>query len=163
LDHEGRSGEPERRREARLAARGQQVPDLVADKACVRGAENNLKNSVQTVKAGRGAYRLKLMSSWDTNIQEVRDSIILLKKELETAEAKDRLDAVSRILHCIDFMRQSNIGWVQFLSNPSMVNQLDEEALKDIFSRFKKMTVARIDNDVDCINRYMFNLTRRTG
>ena len=38
------------------------------------------------------------MSSWDTNIQEVRDSIILLKKELETAEAKDRLDAVSRIL-----------------------------------------------------------------
>ena len=44
-----------------------------------------------------------------------------------------------------------------------MVNQLDEEALKDIFARFKKMTVARIDSDVDCINRYMFNLMRRTG
>lgn len=103
------------------------------------------------------------MSSWDTNIQEVRDSIILLKKELETAEVKDRLDAVSRIIQCIDFLRQSNVGWVQFLSNPQMVNQLDEEALKDIFARFKEMTVARIDSDVDCINRYMFNLTRRTG
>jgi hypothetical protein len=107
--------------------------------------------------------RSNLMSNWDTNIQEVRDSIMLLKKEIETAEAKDRLDAVSRILQCIDFMRQSNVGWVQFLSNPSMVNQLDEEALKDIFSRFKSMAVARIDSDVDCINRYMFNLTRRTG
>jgi hypothetical protein len=103
------------------------------------------------------------MSSWDTNIQEVRDSIILVKKELETAEAKDRLDAVSRILQCMDFMRQTNAGWVQFLSNPTMVNQLDEEALKDIFARFKKMTVERIDNDVDCINTYMFNLARRTG
>jgi hypothetical protein len=103
------------------------------------------------------------MSNWDTNIQEVRDSIILVKKELETAEAKDRLDAVSRILQCIDFMRQSNIGWAQFLSNPTMVNQLDEEALKDIFSRFKKMSIARIDSDVDYINRCMFNLARRTG
>jgi len=103
------------------------------------------------------------MSSWDTNIQDVRDSILLLKKELETAEAKDRLDAVSRVIQCIDFMRQSNIGWVQFLSNPMLTSQLDEEALKDIFQRFKRMSIARIDSDVDCINRYMFNLTRRTG
>ena len=60
-------------------------------------------------------------------------------------------------------MRQTNAGWVQFLSNPSLVNQLDEEALRDIFKRFKNMSLARIDSDVDCINRYMFNLTRRTG
>ena len=103
------------------------------------------------------------MSNWDTNIQEVRDSLILVKKELEGAEPKDRLDAASRILQCIDFMRQSNVGWAQFLSNPGMVNQLDEEALRDIFARFKQMSITRIDNDVDCINRYMFNLTRRTG
>ena len=118
---------------------------------------------MKPLKPGAEPNLSKPMSNWDTNIQEVRDSIILLKKELENAEAKDRLDAVSRILQCIDFMRQSNIGWVQFLSNPSMVNQLDEEALKDIFSRFKRMSVERIDNDVDCINRYMFNLARRTG
>ena len=118
---------------------------------------------VKPLKPGAKPNQLILMSNWDTNIQEVRDSIILLKKELENAESKDRLDAVSRTLQCIDFMRQSNVGWVQFLSNPTMVNQLDEEALKDIFGRFKKMTIARIESDVDCINRYMFNLTRRTG
>ena len=115
------------------------------------------------LKPGEGHKNPNLMSNWDTNIQEVRDSIMLLKKEIETAEAKDRLDAVSRILQCMEFMRQSNAGWVQFLSNPTMVNQLDEEALKDIYARFKRMTVERIDSDVDCINRYMFNLTRRTG
>ena len=118
---------------------------------------------VKPLKRSEEAKCSNRMSNWDTNIQEVRDSIILLKKEIETAEAKDRLDAVSRILQCIDFMRQTNAGWLQFLSNPTMVNQLDEEALKDIFARFKRMTVERIDSDVDCINRYMFNLTRRTG
>ena len=118
---------------------------------------------MKPLKLGEELNRSNLMSNWDTNIQEVRDSIILLKKEIETAEARDRLDAVSRILQCIDFMRQSNVGWVQFLSNPTMVNQLDEEALKDIFTRFKRMTVERIDSDVDCINRYMFNLSPRTG
>lgn len=129
------------------------------------GAESldEAPSTVKPLKPGEGPDRTNLMSSWDTNIQEVRDSIILLKKEVETAEAKDRLDAISRIVQCIDFMRQSNAGWVQFLSNPTMVNQLDEEALKDIFARFKRMTVERIDSDVDCINRYMFNLTRRTG
>jgi hypothetical protein len=131
--------------------------------AVARGEEGREGVPVKTVKAGRGACPSKSMSNWDTNIQEVRDSIILLKKELETAEAKDRLDAVSRVIQCIDFLRQSNLGWVQFLSNPSMVNQLDEEALKDIFTRFKRMSMARIDSDVDCINRYMFNLTRSTG
>ena len=118
---------------------------------------------MKPLKPGRESGFSNFMSNWDTNIQEVRDSIILLKKEIEGAEAKDRLDAASRILQCIDFMRQSNVGWVQFLSNPTMVNQLDEEALKDIFARFKRMTVERIDSDVDCINRYMFNLARRTG
>src|SRR6202521_1313887 len=121
------------------------------------------RKAVKPLKPSAEANRSNLMSNWDTNIQEGRDSIILLKKEIETAEAKDRLDAVSRILQCIDFMRQSNVGWVQFLSNPAMANQLDEESLKDIFARFKAMTVARIDSDVDCINRYMFNLARRTG
>jgi hypothetical protein len=131
-------------------------PDLVADVLRVR-------RPCKPLKPGAMPNRSNPMSNWDTNIQEVRDSIILLKKEIETVEAKDRLDAVSRILQCIDFMRQSNVGWGQFLSNPTMVNQLDEEALKDIFARFKRMTVARIDSDVDCINRYMFNLARRSG
>jgi hypothetical protein len=58
-------------------------------------------------------------------------------------------------------MKQSNIGWSSLLTNPQMANGLDEEALKDIFAKFRKVTVDRIDNDVECIDRYMINLVPR--
>ena len=61
-------------------------------------------------------------------------------------------------MECIQFLKQSNIGWASLLTNPQMVNGLDEEALKDIFMKFRKTTVERIDNDVDSIDRYMINL-----
>jgi hypothetical protein len=47
------------------------------------------------------------------------------------------------------------------LTNPQMANGLDEEALKDIFGKFRRIAVERIDNDVDSIDRYMINLVPR--
>ncbi len=99
------------------------------------------------------------MSDWNNNIVQIRDSILALKAELERGpEPRDRLDCVSKIIQCIEFMKQSNIGWLSLLANPTLANRLDDESLKDIFSRFKKMGIARIENDVDCINRYMIDL-----
>jgi hypothetical protein len=102
----------------------------------------------------------KLASSvdWNSNILQIRDSIIGLKEELQSADPKDRLDSIAKIIQCIEFMKQSNIGWASLFTNPQLASQMDEEALKDIFTKFKKMTVERIDNDVDFINRYMINL-----
>jgi hypothetical protein len=98
------------------------------------------------------------MSGWNENIGQIRDSIAVLREQLKSEEPKDRLDAVGKIVQCIDFMKQSNMGWLSLLTNPSIVNRLDEEALRDIHSRFRRMAVERIDNDVDCINRYMMDL-----
>ncbi len=84
-----------------------------------------------------------------------------LKQDLERATPKDRLDYVSHIMECIQFMKQSNIGWASLLTNPQMVNGLDQEALKDIFEKFRRISVERIDNDVDSIDRYMINLVPR--
>ncbi|MHB8565486.1 MAG: hypothetical protein ACYC7D_04630 [Nitrososphaerales archaeon] len=99
------------------------------------------------------------MSDWNNNIVQIRDSIVMLKADLEQGpEPKDRLDSISKIIQCIEFMKQSNIGWASLFTNPTLANQLDEESLKDIFAKFRKMTIERIDNDVDCINRYMINL-----
>lgn len=81
-----------------------------------------------------------------------------LKQDLVKSEPKDRLEYVSSIMQCIQFMKQSNIGWSSMLTNPQMANELDEEALRDIFAKFRKITVERIDNDVDSIDRYMINL-----
>jgi len=84
-----------------------------------------------------------------------------LKRDLEKATPKDRLDHVSHIMECIQFMKQSNIGWASLLTNPQMINGLDEEALKDIFEKFRRVSVQRIENDVDSIDRYMINLVPR--
>jgi len=44
-----------------------------------------------------------------------------------------------------------------------MANGLDEEALKDIYLKFKRIAIERIENDVDSIDRYMINLIPRDG
>ncbi len=101
------------------------------------------------------------MSNWNKDIQKIREAIVALKQDLAKAQPKDRLDYVSSIMQCIQFMKQSNIGWSSMLTNPQMANELDEEALKDIFTKFRKITLERIDNDVDSIDRYMINLVPR--
>ena len=58
-------------------------------------------------------------------------------------------------------MKQSNIGWSSMLTNPQIANGLDEELLKDIFNKFRKIAIERIDNDVDSMDRYMINLVPR--
>ena len=98
---------------------------------------------------------------WNKDIQKIRDAIIFLKDDLDKAEPHDRLEYVSKIMQCIQFMKQSNIGWASLLTNPQMANELDEEALKQIFEKFRKITVERIDHDVDSIDRYMINLIPR--
>lgn len=98
------------------------------------------------------------MSSWNENVQQIRDSIIALKEKLQREEPKDRLDIVGKIVECIDFIKQSNIGWMSVMANPTIASKLDEEALRDIYSRFKRMAIERIDSDVDCINRYLIDL-----
>ena len=100
-------------------------------------------------------------NSWNKDIQKIREAIIALKEDLNNSSPKDRLDYVSKIMECIQFMKQSNVGWSSLLTNPQMANELDEEALKEIFQKFRKITVARIENDVDSIDRYMINLIPR--
>ena len=101
------------------------------------------------------------MSDWNKDITKIREAISSLKQDLQKATPKDRLDYVSHIMECIQFMKQSNIGWASLLTNPQMVNGLDEEALKDIFEKFRRISVQRIDNDVESIDRYMINLVPR--
>lgn len=102
-----------------------------------------------------------MSTNWNENIEKIREGIIELKENLKGADPKDRLDLVSKIMDCIQFMKQSNIGWASMLANPQMANELDEEALRDIFGKFRKITIERIENDVDSIDRYMINLMPR--
>ena len=97
-------------------------------------------------------------NSWNKDIQKIREAILALKQDLEAAAPKDRLEYLSKIMECIQFTKQSNIGWASLLTNPQMANELDEEALRHVFDKFRRVTIERIDNDVDSIDRYMINL-----
>lgn len=97
-------------------------------------------------------------NNWNNDITKIPEAIISVKLDLEKTSPKDRLDYVSHIMECIQFMKQSNIGWTSLLTNPQMVNTLDEEALRDIFQKLRKIAIERIENDVDSIDRYMINL-----
>lgn len=99
--------------------------------------------------------------AWNKDIQKIREAIVFLKNDLTKSQPTDRLDYIANIMQCIQFMKQSNIGWASLLTNPQMANELDEEALREIFSKFKKITIERIDHDVDAIDRYMINLIPR--
>lgn len=101
------------------------------------------------------------MSGWNKDISKIRDAISNLKQDLTNMHPKDRLEYVSSIVECIQFMKQSNIGWSSLLTNPQMANGLDEEALRDIFNKFRKVAIERIENDIDSIDRYMINLVPR--
>lgn len=101
------------------------------------------------------------MSNWNKDIVKIREAISKLKQDLSNEKPRDRLAYVSSIMECVQFMKQSNIGWSSLLTNPQMVNGLDEEALKDIFDKFRNVTVKRIDDDIDSIDRYMINLVPR--
>jgi hypothetical protein len=104
---------------------------------------------------------LSSTSNWNNDITKIREAILSLKIDLEKASPKDRLDYVSHIMECIQFMKQSNVGWASLLTNPQMANGLDEEALKDIYLKFKRITIERIEYDIDSIDRYMINLVPR--
>ncbi|MDG6960584.1 MAG: hypothetical protein JRN47_07900, partial [Nitrososphaerota archaeon] len=81
------------------------------------------------------------MSDWNRNIVQIRDSIAQLRTQMESYEPRDRLDAISKVVECLNFMRQTNLGWASFLGNATLVNGLEEETLKDIFFRFRQMTL----------------------
>jgi hypothetical protein len=102
-----------------------------------------------------------MSDNWNRDIQGIREAIVLLKEQIKSIQPKDRLEYLSAIMQCIQFMKQSNIGWASLVTNPLMANELNEEALRDIFEKFRKVTVERIDNDVDSIDRYMINLVPR--
>ena len=124
-----------------------------------------LKVATREINISNGQYRREngvfVLSDWNKDIVKIREAILNLKQDLAKAAPKDRLDYVSSIMECIQFMKQSNIGWSSFLTNPQIANGLDEEALKDIFEKFRKIAIERIDGDVDSIDRYIINLVPR--
>ena len=51
---------------------------------------------------------------------KIREAVVNLKQDLANSEPRDRLDYIDSIMECIQFMKQSNIGWASLLTNPQI-------------------------------------------
>lgn len=70
------------------------------------------------------------------------------KKEIQKLRTKDRLEIVSSIAKLHTAIVASLQGWVTWLRNPTVMNQLSEEELKETFEVFKKLAVDFLELDL---------------
>ena len=80
-----------------------------------------------------------------------KDWIAIKKEQLdEIKELKptDRLDMVEAMALMNQHIASSCQGWAQWLYNLTIINRLDEEKLKDVYSRFRKVTLDFLEFDV---------------
>lgn len=71
-----------------------------------------------------------------------------IKDKLNKLSPQDRLAYVDACIQCIGAIGRSNIGWLQWLSNPSMMSEFDEETLRQFFGKLKEFALAYIEFDI---------------
>jgi hypothetical protein len=69
--------------------------------------------------------------------------------KIKKVAPKDRLGYVDGCIQCIAAIGQSNQGWLQWLSNPTLMNEFEENDLKDFFSKFREFSLSYIEFDID--------------
>lgn len=72
---------------------------------------------------------------------------------IKKADPKDRLGFVDGCIQCLAAIGQSNQGWLQWLSNPTMMNEFDEDALKGFFEKFREFALRYIEFDIDATKK----------
>lgn len=70
------------------------------------------------------------------------------KEALSKLSPQDRLGYVDACIQCVNAIGRSNWGWLQWLSNPSIMSEFNEETLKEFFQRLKEFALAYIDFDI---------------
>ncbi|MCS7116799.1 MAG: DUF2153 family protein [Nitrososphaerota archaeon] len=88
------------------------------------------------------------MSDWIKSREEAKERISKLSP-------KDRLDYISACFECINAIGRSNLGWLQWLSNPSLMSMFDEGTLKEFFEKLKSFALAYIDFDIEATKKGM--------
>jgi hypothetical protein len=72
---------------------------------------------------------------------------------LKKVEPKDRLGYVDACIQCLAAIGQSNQGWLQWLSNPTMMNEFDETVLKGFFEDFREFALKYIEFDINATQK----------
>jgi hypothetical protein len=87
-----------------------------------------------------------MSDDWISNRVKTADSI-------KKASPQERLGYVNGCIQCLAAIGQSNQGWLQWLSNPTMMNEFDENDLKYFFEKFKDFALQYIEFDIDATKK----------
>lgn len=87
-----------------------------------------------------------MSEDWVSNRTKTADAI-------KKISPKDRLGYVNACIQCLAAIGQSNQGWLQWLSNPTMMNEFSEDILKGFFEKFREFTLKYIEFDIDATQK----------
>jgi len=87
-----------------------------------------------------------MSSEWIENRLKVADKI-------KQIVPKDRLGYVEGCIQCIAAIGQSNQGWLQWLSNPTLMNEFEEETLKGFFEKLRHFALEYLAFDIDATKK----------
>lgn len=82
-----------------------------------------------------------------SNLKQWIEKVKEYKKEIAKLETKDRLQTTASIFTLHGSIAASLNGWAQWLTNPSVMNQLTKEELEETFQVFKKLAEEFLDLD----------------
>jgi hypothetical protein len=77
------------------------------------------------------------------------------KSRISKLSPKDRLDYVDGCIRCVNAIGFSSWGWLQWLSNPSLISWFDEPTLKGFFEKLKEFALALIEFDIEATRKGM--------
>ncbi|MFQ6011372.1 MAG: hypothetical protein ACE5KG_04285 [Nitrososphaerales archaeon] len=84
-------------------------------------------------------------------VEQIVDSVDALTKELESLKPEDRLGYLSGMIRCANASYPSSVAVFQLLHNPERVSVVEEDKLKDLFSKFKSLCIERMKVNKDIL------------
>jgi hypothetical protein len=69
-------------------------------------------------------------------------------QRIKSMKPKDRLDMVQSITEINHYISSSCQGWTQWLYNPMIISQFNQEKLEDTFKKFKEFGLEFLEFDI---------------
>ncbi len=88
-------------------------------------------------------------------VEQIVNSIEALTKELGSLKPEDRLGYLSGMIRCANASYPSSVAVFQLLHNPERVSMVEEEKLKELFSKFKDLCIERMIVNKDILESSM--------
>ncbi|MFQ5997837.1 MAG: DUF2153 family protein [Candidatus Bathyarchaeia archaeon] len=92
------------------------------------------------------------LTAWNMEEQWVK-SLTEKLEEIRKLDPKDRLSAAAACTQCVTAIHNTIAAWMQRLTNPALLNDFEEKALKEFFDFYRRFTTEFLAFDVDATSQ----------